>query len=284
MVKGELKQQSEKDLMAEEKKQEDEVGESKIDTSVDDQRINIKTKRVMATKEDLENNLQETYNEFYKKLKLTENKCKGKRKFQNNIRMGSNYINWKPKILIVGLDAGSDNDKPLGKIKCEEKIKIIVDGKVNPHMSGVYGTVLFFQKEDKWQRQKEDLLKSKTFQSFIKDTAKISDDLLSSFAVVNFYSFVTIKREKAAGGKDRLFVKKDIEIQHLIDVINTINPDIIVVQSTSLKKYFENIKGKIENESTEIYIGYHPATFGRNIKYRNPKLYFEKLQLLKEKK
>jgi hypothetical protein len=227
--------------------------------------------------------LQKLYEKLYQDLKL-ENGYKENRKFQNNIRIGSNYFGWMPKILIVGLDAGYDNGKPLGEIKFEKEIIISVKGKVNPHMAGVYGTVLHFQTGDKWQAQKEDLLQSKTFQSFTKDSKKLSSELLSSFAIVNFYSFVTKDRRKATGNKDRVFVNEEIEIEHLIKLIDTINPDIIVVQNKGLKRYFKNIQQSINNKSTQIYLACHPAVFGKHIKYRNPQLYFENLTQIISKK
>ncbi|KAA6328309.1 hypothetical protein EZS27_022784 [termite gut metagenome] len=223
----------------------------------------------------IEEELQELYNDFLKELQLDENGYLGKRKFQNNIRIGKDYVNWNPKILIVGLDAGSDNCKPFKKIIKLKEIEISdnceIDGTVNPHMAGVYGTVLFFQKDEEL---KKSLKESRTFQSAIKDTTKRSKELLSSFALVNFYSFVTKERKNKTGGKDRIFIDKKLEKAHLIKIIDTINPDIIVVQSKQLKGDFEEIKKKIKNESAQIYIGYHPSVVGR---YREPKLYFKDL-------
>lgn len=227
--------------------------------------------------ENLIEELQDLYKEFYEKLKLDENGYYKNRKFQNHIRIGSNYLNGTPKILIIGLDAGTDHKNYSGIIKPEDGIKIDVKGKVNPHMAGVYGTVLHFQNDKKWDKLKEELDKAETFQKVTKDPDKLRAELLSSFAIVNFYSFVTKNRKAKTGSKDRIFLDEEFEIKHLINLIDTINPDIIVAQSKSLKKYFKGIKQSIKNQSTKIYIGYHPSAFGRNIKYRTPKNYFEKL-------
>jgi hypothetical protein len=229
---------------------------------------------------ELQEKLQGLYDDFYTKLKLDENHCIENRKFQNKIRIGSNYFEWNPKILIIGLDAGSDNGQSLKPIKFEPSIKIDDDkGKVNPHMSGVYGTVLYFQKDEKWKAQKDKLLKSKTFNDFLKKNKPLDNEILSSFAIVNLYSFVTQNRKKRTGNKDRVFIDKQIEKQHLIDLINTMNPDIIVVQSKdkSVEGYIKEVGESIKNRNTKIYIRYHPAVFGRNIKYRQPKIYFDNL-------
>src|SRR5690606_26209310 len=105
----------------------------------------------------------------------------------------------------------------------------------------------------------------------------LPNTLLSNIALVNFYNFVEVGRKSRTGSSDRKLIHHDREISLLIEIINIIKPNIIILQSKSLRGYFASaIKSKI-NTTTEIFAGYHPSVLGKGIKYRNPKLYIENL-------
>jgi hypothetical protein len=114
-------------------------------------------------------------------------------------------------------------------------------------------------------------------EALITNSDNLPKDVLSYISLINFYNFVTVGRNARTGGNDRLFIEEKTEIQLLIDIIKTTSPDIIIVQSKSLKKYFVNcIKPNISSE-TEIYVGVHPSIFGRGINYRKPINYIKHL-------
>jgi len=59
-------------------------------------------------------------------------------------------------------------------------------------------------------------------------------------------------------------------LQATIDILK---PDVIVVQSLSLRNYFK----QLSLDGIDVFVGFHPSVFGRNIKYRLPNKYIEHL-------
>src|SRR5690606_19264713 len=186
------------------------------------------------------------------------------------------------KLLFVSLDMGKDECFKENRFQNYEERKnnaLNEDlSKKNPHMAGVYGTALYFLKnQNEWENEWVKFSQSnKFFREAIKDNIDVlPKNVLSHISLINFYNFVTVGRVERTGGNDRNFINPQSEIELLINTINTIKPNIIIVQSKTktLKDYFLNhIKPEISYD-LDIYIGYHPSVFGRGIKYRNPKLY-----------
>lgn len=244
--------------------------------------------------------LDKLYEEFFKENSIDNKsgivKDRDKR-FATKIAIGNNYKSSQTKLLFVSLDMGKDECFEENCFQDYEKRKnnaLNEDlSEKNPHMAGVYGTALYFLKnqnnwENEWQKFSQS---NKFFREVIKDNIDVlPTNVLSYISLINFYNFVTIGRgfkinekdEKRgrAGDSDRKFINPNpqSEIELLINTINIIKPNIIIVQSKTLKGYFLNlIKPKISYD-LDIYIGYHPSAFGRGIKYRNPNLYIENLK------
>jgi len=239
----------------------------------------------------MNDNLNILYDNFFNKNVIDTNTgiVKGKEKrFATKIAIGDNYQIAKRKILFVSLDIGKDEnliDKNLNTFQdFEQRKKSVCESgyleNKNPHMAGVYGTALYFLKDyynwiSNWQLMES---KNQFFNRILIENKEIlPQDVLSYISLINFYNFVTIGRKERTGGSDRNFINEKDEIELLINIINTINPDVIIVQSKTLMNYFKNlIKPKI-SEKTEIFIGYHPSIFGRGIKNRIPKNYIKDL-------
>lgn len=206
------------------------------------------------------------------------------KRFATKIAIGDNYLKSDRKLLFISLDIGIDEFHNENKFQSyqERKERALNEDlyNKNPHMAGVYGTALYFLKDqNNWNNEWEILSDTnKFFRESIKHNSNfLPRNVLSYISLINFYSFVTIGRQERTGNNDRIFVNRDSEIQLLIEIIKTISPNIIIVQSKILKQYFSNqIRDKID-PNTEIFIGYHPSIFGRGIKYRKPKLYIEDL-------
>ncbi len=245
--------------------------------------------------------LDKLYEEFFKENSI-DNKSgivQGTdRRFATKIAIGNNYKSSQTKLLFVSLDMGRDEFFKENRFQNYEDRKTNALNEdlndKNPHMAGVYGTTLSFLKnqnnwENEWQKYSQS---NKFFREAIKENIDIlPKNVLSYISLINFYNFVTVGRgfkidekeqkknekEGRTGGSDRIFINPQSEIELLTNIINTIKPNIIIVQSKTLKGYFLNhIKPKISYDS-DIYIGYHPSVFGRGIKYRNPNLYIENL-------
>lgn len=238
----------------------------------------------------LNEELNTLYEIFFNKLNVdtkTGIKSGTNKRFAAKIAIGENYYGCKKKILFVSFDIGRDEKFVETGINTfqdlEERKNAVCCGnlkKKNPHMAGVYGTALFFLKDVySWQKEWDILGKSDQYfkETLIANCSYLPDNVLTFISLVNFYNFVTVGRKDRTGDSDRNFIDQISEFQLLVDIINTIKPSIIVVQSKSLKSYFiSNIKPRISSD-IDIYVGFHPSIFGRGIRYRNPNLYMENL-------
>ena len=147
-------------------------------------------------------------------------------------------------------------------------------------MAGTYGTALYFLKEKyNWIKEWEILENQNQFfrEALLVNADKLPNNVLDKVALVNFYNFVSKGRNERTGGNDRVFIDMKVEIQLLIDSINTIKPSIIVVQSKSMTNYFVNFVKPNIDSNCKIFVGYHPSVFGRGINYRRPKNYITNL-------
>lgn len=205
------------------------------------------------------------------------------KRFATKIAIGDNYLKSDRKLLFISLDIGIDEFQNENKFQSyqERKVRALNEdlSNKNPHMAGVYGTALYFLKDqNNWNNEWKIFADTNKFfrESINHNANSLPKNVLSYISLINFYSFVTIGRQERTGNNDRFFMNEKSEIKLLINIINTISPDVIIVQSKSLKYHFNYIINEIDNK-IEIYIGYHPSVFGRGIKYRKPKLYIEDL-------
>lgn len=237
----------------------------------------------------IEYNLNQLYLDFFIKLGIDENtgivKSVPEKRFATKIAIGENYINSDNRILFVSLDMGKDEYYSQNTFQdFEQRRSSVCNGgnlqDKNPHMAGVYGTALYFLK-DKYNWKKSWQLLEEKYQFFreIINSNKdvLPQDVLTHISLINFYNFVTVGRTGRTGSSDRNFVNEKEEIKLIIDIINTINPNIIIVQSKTLSNYFRNLIKPYISNNTDIYIGYHPSIFGRGIKNRIPKNYIKNL-------
>jgi len=235
----------------------------------------------------LENDLNKVYDIFFNELNIDKNSGKvnninNNRRFATKIAIGNNYINAKKKILFVSLDIGKDENFDENTFQDFEKRRISVTQQIpsNPHMAGVYGTALFFLKDFYDWQDSWNIFESNT--NFFREILNshyndLPQEVLSNISLINFFNFVTVGREARTGGNDRNFINEKKELALLTDIIKTINPDIIIVQSKTLKNYFKNIIKPNISDKIDIYIGYHPSVRFGLIEYRNPKKYVENL-------
>lgn len=236
----------------------------------------------------VETDLNKIYGTFFNDLKIdvhTGIVNGSDKRFATKIAIGENYHQSKKKILFVSLDIGKDenyvekNENTFQDFQ-QRKESITQQFPSNPHMAGVYGTTLYFLKYYYDNESAWNLLESQS--NFFKEALnnnqeKMPKELLSNIALINFYNFVTKGRKARSNGNDRFFIDETKELQFLIDIINSVSPDVVIIQSKSLKNYFKNkIKPNI-SDKIDLYCGYHPSVFGRGIKYRNPKKYIENL-------
>lgn len=205
------------------------------------------------------------------------------KRFATKIAIGDNYKSSQTKLLFVSLDMGKDEcfeENRFQNYKERKENTLNSDLNKNPHMAGVYGTSLYFLKnQNGWENEWEKYSQSNKFfkEAIMSNINILPKDVLSYVSLINFYNFVTIGRKDRTGDSDRIFINQKSEIELLTNIINIIRPNIIIVQSKNLKNYFLYlIKPKI-NYDLDIYIGYHPSVFGRGIKYRNPNAYIDNL-------
>lgn len=233
--------------------------------------------------------LNKIYQKFFEELNLDQITGKtpdGKKRFATKLAIGENYQQSKKKILFVSLDMGRDEKFVESNVDSfqdfDERSDAVCSESLskNPHMAGVYGTALYFLKDNYgWEKSWSVLENQNQFfrEALIHNAEHLPADVLSYISLVNFYNFVTVGRAGRAGGSDRVFLDEPKEIQLLIDIIGVITPDIIIVQSKGLKHSFVNkIKQRIDPK-IEIYVGVHPSIFGRNINLRRPINYMKDL-------
>lgn len=238
---------------------------------------------------ELYNKLDKIYNNFFDELNIDKKTGivhNTNKRFATKIAIGENYIHCKKKILFVSFDIGKDEKYvETGENTFQdfaERRNAVCSGEFNknPHMAGVYGTALYFLKDYYEWRECWNILENQNQffrEALITNSDKLPTEVLSYISLVNFYPFVTVGRNDRTGGNDRYFYNEKAEIQLLIDSIEILSPDIIIVQSKSLRNYFLNqIKPQI-NTSVEIYVGVHPSIFGRGINYRRPANYIKNL-------
>ena len=239
----------------------------------------------MQIHEELENIYRIIFDELHLDKK-TGRTINNEKRFATKIAIGENYQLSKKKILFVSFDIGKDEkfvDTGVDTFQDFDERRDSVCSKglnKNPHMAGVYGTALYFLKDYyEWQESWKILeTQNQFFREALKSNSdNLPKDVLSYISLVNFYNFVTVGRTERTGGNDRYFLDEKKEIQLLVDTIKIITPDIIVVQSKSLRNYFlKQIKPNV-NQSIEIYVGVHPSIFGRGINYRRPANYIKDL-------
>lgn len=240
----------------------------------------------------LESDLNQLYADFFKKCEIDEEtgivKSNPYKRFATKVAIGENYLNSEKKILFVSLDMGRDENlvdfnKNTFQDFQQRRDSVCSGGNLgdkNPHMAGVYGTALYFLKDHyNWEVSWKLLVEKNQFfrEILIANNGILPQNVLKHIALLNFYNFVTVGRKDRTGGSDRKLVFEKDEINLLIQTINTLKPDVIIVQSKTLVNYFKNLIKPNIPKNTDIYIGFHPSVFGRGIKNRIPKNYVNNL-------
>lgn len=218
-------------------------------------------------RQDVLQRLKDATDNFLKELKICPET--GLIHGQNNMKfatfpyVGSRYGE-SERILFIGLDIGSDEKKD-GVQPLEERRSAIEDkfsSKHNPHISGTYGTALFFLREEKsWQSCWEEMCKFSTFQQALKNMSQLEENPLSFVALTNYYKFVSPNRKNKGGGKDRRDLCQDKELKLLREEIEILEPEMVIFQSKSFSKDFLQKSG-LCGLAKEIRVGPHPSWRG----------------------
>lgn len=187
-------------------------------------------------------------------------------KFPTYPYIGSKYGNSK-KILVVGLDLGSDKEKPSGIQSFEERRQAIEEkiiSKHNPHIAGTYFTALFFLQDNlNWHDSWNKLKNISTCQKALKYQDKLPPtNPLSYIALTNYYKFVTKNRKNRRGGLNRKHLDEEFELNFFIEEVKIFDPDIIIFQSTSFN-HKDNLLFKLLELKRDVCIGPHPAYWGK---------------------
>lgn len=193
--------------------------------------------------------------------------CRAGRKFAAYPYIGSEYGSGRPKLLVVGLDIGSDETP--GQLQGFERRRRAIEctplPRLNPHIAGTYFTVLKYAGSERaWLRFEGEL---RTCQRILKEEAPRrnhalpSANPLSRIALTNFYKWVTVGRTGKGGGTDRTHVNRDLEIELLRDEVRIFRPDVVVFQGASFKSDFRRIIKPCGVDCS--YVVYHPSYRGK---------------------
>jgi hypothetical protein len=194
--------------------------------------------------------------------------------------IGSNYGKNK-KILFIGLDIGQDegekNNSILSFNEKRNRLEKELVKKYNAHISGLMMTTIYLLKDKNkeysvfWNNVKSE----KSMQSAIKKWGNFNNNPVTLTTFTNIYKYVKIGRKKRQNGKDRKFIKKDLELELLIDEINILQPDYIILQTKSEneRKRFSKIIPRISKQ-TKVYFIPHPSWWVT----RNPQKYIKYLE------
>lgn len=231
----------------------------------------------------IEGRIKKLYRNFFKELDINPNsgvlKHNKKRKFATYPYIGSKYAH--DKILFIGLDIGRDE---MWGIKGFEKRREDIEQSewpdehsqkisMNPHIAGLYISTIYLLKRRSLTRIRNE---KSYIASVRKFKEKCDDNLLPRVALTNLHKFVTVGRNKRAGGKDRRFESEEHEKQLLFDEIKIFAPKIIIFQ-TKHRRYAKLIKAlKKLNKRIQICMAPHPACRG----YNTPKTYINEWEVV----
>ena len=224
------------------------------------------------------------YEDFFKQIGV--NKDTGLLNLNPSIKfaaypyIGSKY-GTKIKILVVGLDIGSDES--INKIMdYNERRHIIEDkdiSKYNPHIAGTYISALYFLKETMdWNSSWIKVKNISTCQKTLKKKYLLpKDNPLSYISFTNYYKFVTINRTKRTGGENRRYLDKKLEEDLLMQEVDILKPDIIIFQGKQFfsNKYNELIL-KLKKVTSTIFICPHPSYRGKG--KREPEYFIQQFK------
>lgn len=214
--------------------------------------------------------LDEIYKNFFMELEVDENtgilQSNKLLKFAAFPFIGSRYGKTK-KLLIIGLDIGSD-EKKTGIISYEERRKIIEDKDIsyhNPHISGCYISALYIlKKELNWNTCWNDIKNVRTCQKALQNKDFLPrENPLSFISFTNYHKFVTIERKNRAGGENRKYINKSAEEKLLIKEVKILCPDVILFQGAKFySRIFNHLISTLKTSNNIILIGPHPSYRG----------------------
>lgn len=222
-------------------------------------------------REKLINELSKIYTSFFKELKIDQ--TTGELNSNPSIKyaaypfIGSNFGKIK-KVLIIGLDIGSDNK--LGKILgFDEGMKLIEQKKLsehNPHISGCYISALYLLMNDlNWKKNWSLITKTKTcHEALCKENILPEVNPLSYIAFTNYHKFVTQQRTKRTGGENRKYQNRKSEENLLINEIKTFKPEVVLFQSVQFfTKKHTSLLSSIKLTGAKVLVGPHPSYRGK---------------------
>lgn len=238
----------------------------------------------MKTLTELESQISNLYARFFNEVGIDKEKgiVQGTSYiFQGAPFIGSLYPNVKKKILIVGLDIGSDEGmhtfdsrRQIISHSANGLSEIPAKKPFNAHFAGTYALVFALlhdtiEKKESWQKFSSDD-KETAYKAIQKHHSEIPVELLDYICFTNAHKFVTIDRKNKGGGQDRKWnkvVPMEKELSLLKNEIAVFQPNIIVFQSPE----FKSIVPILDIDSNiRTLVTYHPAyrdRFHRSIGY-----------------
>lgn len=222
---------------------------------------------------ELESKITNLYNQFFSEVGIDRETgiVRGTNQmFPGAPFIGSLYPNIEKKILVVGLDIGSDEGVHTfdSRRKC---ISYYADGKTeipykkpfNAHISGTYALTFALLYDTIGQAESWGIFSSDdnetAYKAIQKHHSEIPVDLLDYICFTNAHKFVTVDRENKGGGQDRVWdkvVPQEKELALLKGEIEIIQPDVIVFQSPK----FASIVPSLDLDSNiKALITYHPS-------------------------
>lgn len=247
--------------------------------------------------EELKYRIQELYNEFFQKNEtdpitgIWNGDADGRKlRFATMPHIGENYGKAPIKILFVGLDVGRDEHKVESKIDIissfEYRSDCFANTKINKapnaHTAGTFIASLHLLQDkykevySKVEKDFMDMQCRAVVKRLKKAFPRENLDVLSNVALVNYYKYVTVGREKRVGNEDRHtsfnYIPK-INIDNLfLSEIEILNPNIIWFQSNDFMGY--DIFKKLKAMGKQIIATYHPSYLRAN----SPRYISEQIQ------
>ncbi len=180
--------------------------------------------------------------------------------------IGSRYGEMR-KILIVGMDIGYDPNP--GTVQSFEERRFWIEdanglNELNPHMSGTCTTTMHFLQDQRteWQRWLSESCHDLVPQALLNEWQPHPNPL-SYIAFTNYYKFLLI------GNWQRVQLDHEAEEDLLLKEARILEPEIIVMQSTSFRhKNYRTLLGGL-SEIAKVFVGYHPSVRGEKRRLGN---------------
>ena len=217
--------------------------------------------------QDLESQITEIYQDFYKKMNIDSStglmSHKGKEyQFVTMPHIGSRYVDANIKILFIGMDMGMKETENIQDFE-ERRGSVVGNGftDLNPHIAGTYATALYFLRgtNDSLEKVAQELLESdKPIQTALKQMPGLPIDLLEYVALTNFYKFITAGSTKRSTASGRKMPDQCHEL--LVKEIKLLDPEIVIMQGTNFRNFA--ITKTLQEMGKKVFIAYHPSYRG----------------------